>query len=520
MQFHWKVLIWMVAGGLLGFGLQASLERPSWVGATWSIEDGAIQLESAAKGSPAAKSRLSVGDRVAAVVRNRGRSAEDGEAGEEVVQLRTPDDFAAVLAGTDNGEVLWLALAGAERGANGEILDPVPLPVTIDPNSSLAKAIAPFAFVADLFLALLKMLIVPLVMSSIMCGVASVGSTKDLKRLGGKTFAYYIATSMLAIFVGQVLVNLIRPGDGAELGLSRDAAAWAGTDQSFIDVFKRMIPENVPLAMTSNGAMLQVIFFSLLFGFFITRAPGEHAARMRGVVQSFFEVMMQMAEWILKTTLPIGVAALLVKVVAGTGFGPFRFLLLYMVTVALALIIHSLVTLPMCLKFVGKMSPLRWAKAMSPALMTAFSTSSSSMTLPVTMKTVEERGKVSNKITSFTLPLGATINMDGTALYEVVAVLFIAQSYNGFAMPLPEQIIVAVTALLASIGAAGIPSAGLVMMAIVLQAVGLPLDAQGLIIAVDRVLDMCRTTVNVWSDSCGCAVIARFENADSEKTSQ
>lgn len=507
----------MVAGGLVGFGLQATLERPAWVGATWSADGEALKFESAESGSPAAKSRLSAGSSYAAVVRNRGRKAEDGEAGEQTTSLRTPADFAAVLASADNGEVLWLIPVGATRDESGGVLDPVPLPATIDPQSSLAKAIVPFAFIADLFLSLLKMLIVPLVMSSIMCGVASVGSTKDLKRLGGKTFAYYIATSMLAIFVGQILVNVIRPGDGAELGLSRNAAAWAGTDQSFIDVFKRMIPENVPSAMTSNGAMLQLIFFSLLFGFFITRAPGEHAARMRGVVQSFFEVMMKMAEWILKTTLPIGVAALLVKVVAGTGFGPFKFLLLYMLTVTLALLIHSLVTLPLCLKFIGKLSPLRWAKAMSPALMTAFSTSSSSMTLPVTMKTVEERGKVSNKITSFTLPLGATINMDGTALYECIGVIFLAQYYasgggpDAFDLTLGKQAMVVGMALLASVGAAGIPSAGLIMMLTILTTLGLPIEGAALLLAVDRPLDMLRTVVNVWSDSCGAAVIARTE---------
>ena len=515
MQFHWKVLIWMVAGGLLGFGLQASLERPAWVGAEWSEDGGALIFESAVSGSPAAKSKLGAGMRIEAVVRNRGHEA--GADGEQTTLLQTPEDFAAFLKTADNGEVLWLTPVGAARGASGEVLDPIPLAVGIDPDSTLAAAIAPFAFVADIFLALLKMLIVPLVMSSIMTGVASVGSIKDLRRLGGKTFAYYVSTSVLAIFVGQMLVNLIRPGDGAELGLSRDAAAWAGSDDSFIDVLKRMVPENIFASMTSNGAMLQIIFFSLLFGFFITRAPGEHAARMRGFVQSFFEVMMKMAEWVLKTTLPIGVFALLVKVVGTTGFGPFKFLLLYMLTVTLALVIHAMVTLPLCLKFIGKLSPIRWAKAMAPALMTAFSTSSSSMTLPVTMKTVEERGKVSNKITSFTLPLGATINMDGTALYECIGVIFLAQYYasgggpDAFDLTLGKQAIVVLLALLASIGAAGIPSAGLVMMLTILSALGLPVEGAALLLAVDRPLDMLRTVVNVWSDSCGAAVIARSE---------
>ncbi|HSG71596.1 MAG TPA: dicarboxylate/amino acid:cation symporter, partial [Planctomycetaceae bacterium] len=187
----------------------------------------------------------------------------------------------------------------------------------------------------------------------------------------------------------------------------------------------------------------------------------------------------------------------------------FQTLAWYMLTVFLALVVHAAIVLPLIVKFVAKRSPLKFAEAMSPALMTAFSTASSNATLPLTMTSVEKRANVSNETSSFVLPLGATINMDGTALYEVVAVLFIAQS-TGADLTVGSQILVAITALLASIGAAGIPHAGLVMMAIVLQAVGLPLEAQGIIIAVDRVLDMCRTTVNVWSDSCGCAVIDRL----------
>ena len=180
-------------------------------------------------------------------------------------------------------------------------------------------------------------------------------------------------------------------------------------------------------------------------------------------------------------------------------------------TVFLALLVHAVVVLPLILKFVAKRNPWDYAKAISPALLTAFSTASSNGTLPLTMSAVEERAGVSRRVGAFVLPLGATINMDGTALYEAVAVLFIAQASSNFELALDQQLIVAVTALLASVGAAGIPHAGLVMMAIVLQAVGLPLEAQGVILAVDRVLDMCRTSVNVWSDACGCAVVDRFD---------
>jgi len=259
--------------------------------------------------------------------------------------------------------------------------------------------------------------------------------------------------------------------------------------------------------------MLQIIFFALLFGFFVTRVAAEHRERMRGVVESFSQVMMKMAEGILKL-LPYGVFALIVKVVAGTGFAVFKPLLLYMATVAGALVLHACVTLPLVLRFVARISPLAWFRAMSPALMTAFSTSSSSMTLPVTLRTVEHRGRVSNKVTSFTLPLGATINMDGTALYECIGVIFLAQYYAGvsdFTLTFAQQGLIVMLALLASVGAAGIPSAGLVMMLTILSALGLPLEGAALLLAVDRPLDMLRTVVNVWSDSCGAATIARTE---------
>jgi Na+/H+-dicarboxylate symporter len=207
---------------------------------------------------------------------------------------------------------------------------------------------------------------------------------------------------------------------------------------------------------------------------------------------------------------PIGVFAFMLFATTTQGIEVFKTFAMYMLTVALALLLHAVVTLPLILWLVARKSPWEFAKAMTPALLTAFSTASSNGTLPLTITSVEERAGISNRISSFVLPLGATVNMDGTALYEAVAVLFIAQAYTG-GLTLDQQVIVAVTALLASVGAAGIPSAGLVMMTIVLQAVGLPLEAVGLIIAVDRVLDMARTSVNVWSDACGCAVLNRFD---------
>ena len=495
MSLHWKVLAWMLAGVVFGLGLQRFVEGAPRSGLSFESTQAAGVVVSSASG-PGAKS-FSGGETVEAVI--VGRGSQD----EQRVLLSAAEDFAAIVSELSVGEVLWLESAGDLR----------PVTLELDPESARASWLAPFDMVATIFLSLLKMLIVPLVLSSIVCGVAGVGTMKDLRRLGGKTFLYYISTSLLAICVGQVLVNLIRPGDGAELGLS--PAMAAGTrEENFIEIFVRMVPSNIFEALTDNGAMLKVIFFALLLGVFITKAGAPHSERMRELFESVFAVMMKMAEGVL-ALLPYGVFALLVKVVARTGFAVFEPLLIYMGTVAAALLIHACVTLPALLKFVGGISPRRWIKAMSPALMTAFSTSSSSMTLPVTLRSVEERGKVSNKVTSFTLPLGATINMDGTALYECIGVIFLAQYYGsmpgGEVLTMTQQGLIIVMALMASIGAAGIPSAGLVMMLTILSALGLPLEGAALLLAVDRPLDMMRTVVNVWSDSCGAAIIARSE---------
>jgi Na+/H+-dicarboxylate symporter len=260
----------------------------------------------------------------------------------------------------------------------------------------------------------------------------------------------------------------------------------------------------------AEGNFLSIICFSLLVAIFALIVGGRTATTIRDLAEAGFEVMMAMTLAIIRLA-PFGVLFLMLYVTATQGLEVFWSLFWYMLAVACALLFHALFTLPMILWFIAGRSPYQFAKAMSPALLTAFSSASSNGTLPLTLASVEQRAGVSNRVSSFVLPLGATINMDGTALYEAVAVLFIAQLYHGTLMPLSQQVIVAFTALLASIGAAGIPHAGLVMMVIILQAVGLPVEMQGIIIAVDRVLDMCRTSVNVWSDSCGCAVIERFE---------
>jgi Na+/H+-dicarboxylate symporter len=366
-------------------------------------------------------------------------------------------------------------------------------------------------FLGDLFLRLLRMITVPLIVTSLVTGVAGLGSTSRLGSMFGKTMLYYFVTSMLAIFTGIAMVNLVRPGIGVSLPFGGKAVA-AGQNQSLATIFTNlinsMVPPN-PVQALAEGEFLSIITFSILVGVFIIKVGGKSGETLSGFFQAGFDVMMDMTQAVIRLA-PIGVLAFMLFATCTQGIEVFKTFAWYMVTVALALLFHAVVTLPLIVWLVAKRSPWEYAKAMTPALLTAFSTASSNGTLPLTMTSVEERAGVSNRVSSFVLPLGATVNMDGTALYEAVAVLFIAQAVTG-GLTFEQQIIVAVTALLASVGAAGIPSAGLVMMAIVLQAVGLPLEAVGLIIAVDRVLDMARTSVNVWSDSCGCAVLNRFE---------
>jgi len=368
--------------------------------------------------------------------------------------------------------------------------------------------------IGDLFLRLLQMLVVPLIVSSLITGVTGMGDLRTLGSIGGRAIAFYLTTSFLAIVTGIVVVNIIRPGEGAELALLEEGAGGVLLTEAPSSVgvvlweqLESLIPKN-PLAAATEGDMLPVIFFSLLIGVFIGLAEHREGSKDASVVRRFFsglfDVMMQMTLFVVKFA-PIGVFGFTLYAAAGKGPAAFQVLGWYVLTVFIALFIHATVTLPTILRLGAGRSPIEYAKKLTTALVTAFSTASSNGTLPLTMQEVEEAG-VKPEVTSFVLPLGATINMDGTALYEAVAVLFIAQVY-GIDLTLAQQGLIALTALLASIGAAGIPHAGMVMMVVVLNAVGLPTSAVALILAVDRILDMLRTTVNVWSDSVAAAVI-------------
>jgi Na+/H+-dicarboxylate symporter len=374
-------------------------------------------------------------------------------------------------------------------------------------------AVSYVSWMGDVFLRALKMLIIPLIVSSLISGIANIGSGSNLGRIGLKTIGYYITTSLLAILTGQILVNMIRPGVGADLRFSQKVEGLVESQRSLGDTLIEIVPENIFQAFNNND-MLAIIFFAVLFGFFVTRAGEENRDIMKKAFNAIFDVMMKITMFVIRFT-PLGIFGIVAKVVSeqddltalASRMG------LYMGTVILALAIHFFITLPIILKYIGKVKPFRHMKNMSTPLLTAFSTSSSGATLPLTITAVEENSGVSNKISSFTLPLGATINMDGTALYECIAAIFIAQAY-GVELTLIQQIVIVITALLASIGAAAIPMAGLVMITVILTAVGLPLEGVGLILAVDRILDMFRTCTNVWSDSCGAVIIAKSEGEE------
>lgn len=368
-------------------------------------------------------------------------------------------------------------------------------------------------WMGTVFLNALKMMIVPLILFSIINGMVNMGTGKNLGRLGLKTLLYYLMTSFFAIVTGLILVNLFKPGVGAILDLPQEVDTVGATKIPFVDTLLNIVPTNIITAMAENQ-VLSIIFIGLLVGYFLPRIGKTHSKILVNGVNALFALTMKVTMFIIGFA-PLGILGLVAQTVAEQSdvLGVAKGLGGYFLTVVAALLVHSMIILPFLMWMLGRSNPIQHFRAMSTALLTAFSTSSSSATLPLTMEAIEHKTGVSNKITSFTLPLGATVNMDGTALYECVAVIFIAQFY-GLDLTIAQQILVLFTALLASIGAAGIPMAGLIMMSVILTAVDLPLAGIGLILAVDRPLDMLRTTVNVWSDSCGAIIIAKSEKEE------
>ncbi|MGD2068039.1 MAG: dicarboxylate/amino acid:cation symporter [Gemmatimonadota bacterium] len=375
------------------------------------------------------------------------------------------------------------------------------------------------------FIRLITMIVIPLVVASLLVGTASLGDLRKLGRIGGKTLGYYMCTTAIAVTIGLGISNLVEPGGrvdpatrdslseryGGEAEASMSLAAEA---PSTVDVLVNMIPRN-PVRAAAEMDLLPLIFFTIVFGAAVSVVKEEYRKPVLDVFNGINEASMIIVDWVMKLA-PYAVFALIASVVANFGLDLLRSLLIYSLTVVAGLLLHAFGTYALVVKFLARLSPAAFYRRIANAPLVAFSTSSSSATLPVTMETAEEELGVSKEVSSFVLPLGATINMDGTALYQAVAVMFIAQIY-GIPLSMGDQLVVVLTATLASVGAAGVPSAGIITLIIVLNSVGLQGQVQAgiaLILGVDRILDMLRTAVNVTGDLTASAVIARSEGED------
>ncbi len=396
-----------------------------------------------------------------------------------------------ILLGLVAGIIVGLLLAGA-------------------PNIA-TNYIKPFG---DIFLNLIKMIIVPLVFASLVVGAASVGDIRKLGRIGGKTLAYYLVTTAIAVVIGLILGNLLVPGAGIEI--PTDATPEAVEAPSIAQTIVGMIPSN-PVTAMADANMLQIIVFALFIGVAIT-AVGDKGKPLLNVVDSLAEVMYKITAFVMAYA-PIGVFALITPVVANQGVSVLLPLLKVVIGVYLGCILHALIVYSSAVKVFARMNPMKFFRGVASPATVAFSTSSSAGTLPVTMKATQENLGVPESIASFVLPLGATINMDGTALYQGVCALFIAQVYT-IELTIAQQLTIVLTATLASIGTAGVPGAGLIMLTMVLQSVNLPLEGIALIAGIDRILDMARTCINVVGDISASVVVAATENEliDTENT--
>ena len=365
-----------------------------------------------------------------------------------------------------------------------------------------------FHVIGQIFIASLKMMVVPLVFVSLITGVTALGDVKALGRIGGKAITLYIMTTAIAISIALTLATLVAPGSGME-GMTTDADFAGKEAPPLTQVFIDMVPSN-PIAAMADGSMLQIIVFAMLFGVAISLA-GERGKHVLNFFDDLNAVIMQMVEIVMKLA-PIGVFCLITKTFAEQGLDILLPLLGYFLVMVAALLLHAGVTFSILLQFVGRLNPLVFFAKVRPAQLFAFSTASSGATIPVTMQVVRERLGVKNSVASFTVPLGATINMDGTAIMQGVATVFIANVY-GVDLTMTDLLMVVLTATLASIGTAAIPGVGLVMLTMVLAQVNLPVEGIALIIGVDRLLDMIRTAVNVTGDATVSCLIAKSEDS-------
>lgn len=376
-----------------------------------------------------------------------------------------------------------------------------------------------FDFLGTVFINALKMLIVPLVAASIITSVAGLGTGRDLGRLGVKAFSFYVITTLIAVLIALVILNVVKPGivDGVPahemLALDTNAASVAESvtkraSVSVFDTLSGIVPPNIVEA-AAGTKLLSLVFFCFLFGFFLARIelPG------RAVVHDFwagvFQIMMRMTHWVMRFA-PVGVFGLTARAAAKSGFDAAGPILAFGACVIVGLAVYALIALPLLVRIVARVNPWRLFPAMSPAMITAFSTASSSATLPISLECVEKRAHVSERVTHFVIPLGTSVNHAGSALYECAAALFIAQAY-GVELSFSVQFTVVIFALLASMGIAGIPAASLVGIAVILSAVGLPPEAIGVVLVLDRPLDMLRTSINILADGACAVIVARLE---------
>ena len=369
-----------------------------------------------------------------------------------------------------------------------------------------------FYVIGNGFIRLMKMLVVPLVFCSLVCGSASIGDTKALGKVGGKTIAFYLCTTALAVTVAITVATVVRPGIGLDMSAIQKGDAVAAESTSAVDTLLNIIPEN-PIGSLANGTMLQIILFALIVGVLLAKM-GERAELIFNLFSQCNDLMMEMTNMVM-TLAPIGVFCMIARTFANLGFDAFVPLLKYMGSVVLGLGIQCFIVYMLLLVFFARLNPFRFLKKFFPVMGFAFSTSTSNATIPMNIDTLEEKIGVSRKISSFTIPLGATINMDGTSIMQGVAVVFAAQAY-GIHLGLNGYLTVIATATLASIGTAGIPSVGLVTLSMVFTAVGLPVEAIMLIMGVDRILDMLRTAVNITGDAV-CTTIVAKQNGEFDR---
>jgi len=367
-------------------------------------------------------------------------------------------------------------------------------------------------WIGEMFLDTLKMLVIPLIVSSMIVGITGLGDIRKVGKAGTITLIYFLSTSGIAVIAGIIVVNIMQPGLGVELITDIPEKVAGKESIGITDILKSFVTPNLFQSM-AKMEILPIIMFSLIFGGVLTTL-GEKGKLVISVFDGINIAIMKIVHLVMYFA-PLGVFALVSSKLGAAGGGDLFLAELlkigkFAVTVILGLIIHALITLPAILYFVAKQNPLTYFKNMSGALTTALSTASSAATLPVTIENVEKENKISRRTTLFVIPLGATVNMNGTALYESIAAIFIAQMV-GIHLGLGDQVLIFLTATLAAIGAAGIPEAGLVTMVIVLQAVGLPLEGIGMLLSIDWFLDRLRTSVNVWGDSIGAAVVDRLE---------